>query len=697
MSISTQITVAATAETIIVTAPGALRGPMGDVTPEVTALVVRAELGASQAATSAGQASSSAAQAGDSAAEAASSAGSATGSAAAASSDAVSAEASKVAAGLSESAAEQSATEAAASASAAGRFIMVSSVAPTERTNNTPLQVADEWQDTVNNLRMSWTGSAWVALNSSAQQLEARLTDPNNPANGIGLIPASRYDMAVALANGMQRTISALPRTLWQLSPLVTNRPTPNDPSTWDWLPALQAMADAGGSWYIPDNNGAKAIYQTSRHIQVRFSRSLSIFGPVGKRPFVRIKPMAGFPDRNLIQQWSDSWYAAGETNPDERPADLTAYSGLIDRYLNIKDIELYVDSDSGGEITCLDLVSLQETSNLDGILFNGSTTSVKGWPIRIRSGGGAEVSMNGTAISNIVVYRGGWRGELKAIGSGSDIRVNGWVTSNTAHTESPFQIGIIGTVIRDLHCEAYSVGNPTFDITGSDVRIDVSPEFVIRDGQGDVVHVRDPAGTGSGKFGVSITGLRLYPQGGVSSNITNLSSINLYNDVSQPGAPITIPLAIDGFVPGLVVTASRAGATLIGPQGKPRVYDFTLGPKSKYIEYIPAGGNTGTAVVAGGTVVIADDSLKSGMVDINWSAGSVTGAVGADYFNNPQSGRITLFSSRNASETRRKARLYTDGGPAIFSNPVWDATAGTLTLTVLISFTNAKLAIQYV
>ena len=178
MSITTQITVAATAETIIITAPGALRGPMGDVTPEVTALVERAELGAEQASTSAGQAASSAAQAGDSAAESASSAGSAAGSAAAASEDAIAAEASKTAAGLSESAAEQSATDAAASASAAGRFIMVSATAPTQRTNNTPLQIADEWQDSVNNLRMSWTGSAWVALNSSAQGLEARLSAP---------------------------------------------------------------------------------------------------------------------------------------------------------------------------------------------------------------------------------------------------------------------------------------------------------------------------------------------------------------------------------------------------------------------------------------------------------------------------------------------------------------------------------------
>lgn len=55
MSISTQITVVATAEQIIVTAPGALRGPIGpagpegDVTPEVTQLVEDAQAAANEA------------------------------------------------------------------------------------------------------------------------------------------------------------------------------------------------------------------------------------------------------------------------------------------------------------------------------------------------------------------------------------------------------------------------------------------------------------------------------------------------------------------------------------------------------------------------------------------------------------------------------------------------------------------------
>lgn len=112
MSISTQITVAATAETIIITAPGALRGPMGDVTPEAQILVERAETAAAQSQSSAGQAASSAAQAGDSASQAANSASSAAQSAAAASD-------SETAAGVSASSAQDSASSATDSAAAA--------------------------------------------------------------------------------------------------------------------------------------------------------------------------------------------------------------------------------------------------------------------------------------------------------------------------------------------------------------------------------------------------------------------------------------------------------------------------------------------------------------------------------------------------------------------------------------------------
>lgn len=116
MSISTQITVVADAETIVVTAPGALRGPMGDVTPEVTALVERAEAAKDQAGVSAGQAAGSAAQAATDAASALDSKTSALSSAEQASASEIAAKDSEVAAAASESEAATSETNSAQSA-----------------------------------------------------------------------------------------------------------------------------------------------------------------------------------------------------------------------------------------------------------------------------------------------------------------------------------------------------------------------------------------------------------------------------------------------------------------------------------------------------------------------------------------------------------------------------------------------------
>lgn len=56
-----------------------------------------------------------------------------------------------------------------------GRWCGLRSLAPTTRINGTALQEGDEYQNTTDKLRYTWSGSAWVALNSSAQQLESRL------------------------------------------------------------------------------------------------------------------------------------------------------------------------------------------------------------------------------------------------------------------------------------------------------------------------------------------------------------------------------------------------------------------------------------------------------------------------------------------------------------------------------------------
>ena len=58
-----------------------------------------------------------------------------------------------------------------AAAQAVGRWVGAGPTAPTKRLDGTPLQQGDEWQNTTNNLRYNWAGSAWVPLNASVQDL----------------------------------------------------------------------------------------------------------------------------------------------------------------------------------------------------------------------------------------------------------------------------------------------------------------------------------------------------------------------------------------------------------------------------------------------------------------------------------------------------------------------------------------------
>lgn len=294
MSISTQITVAATAETIIITAPVALRGPMGDVTPAALILVERAETAAAQSQSSAGQAASSAAQAGESASQAGnsassaaqsaaaasdsesaagssassaqSSASSATDSASSASSSAGAAQTSAGEAQASVAAADQSATDAAQSATSAqedadataarvARFLAPSAVEPTQRDNGQPLQVGDQWPKITDGKVYSWTGLAWVALDSGAQQLEAELADPSQGAEKVAvynqLAPAFLKTTSDIL-NGIEVSISVfMDEPVW--------RAVRSFSGMKDAQPGIQLAIDVmnsnawGGSFFMPD------------------------------------------------------------------------------------------------------------------------------------------------------------------------------------------------------------------------------------------------------------------------------------------------------------------------------------------------------------------------------------------------------------------------------------------------------------
>ena len=118
-----------------------------------------------------------------------------------------------------------------------GRWCGVHVVPPTTRLDGSPLQDADEYQNRSNKLRYSWAGTAWVALNSSAQQLEERLASPH----GTGNIGHNQTPIAAAVGS-LAKVVAGLEVSLWQYDNYVTVKPDPLNHLTWDWTPAVRQM-----------------------------------------------------------------------------------------------------------------------------------------------------------------------------------------------------------------------------------------------------------------------------------------------------------------------------------------------------------------------------------------------------------------------------------------------------------------------
>lgn len=111
-----------------------------------------------------------------------------------------------------------------------------SATPPTTRLNGQPLQQSDEYGNTIDKLRYSWSGTSWVALNSSAQTLELALAS----VNGLGKLGFKRYQLD-AFTGSFADVSTSLDISIWEYKHLVTVKPDPNDFTTWNWAPALAA------------------------------------------------------------------------------------------------------------------------------------------------------------------------------------------------------------------------------------------------------------------------------------------------------------------------------------------------------------------------------------------------------------------------------------------------------------------------
>lgn len=106
---------------------------------------------------------------------------------------------------------------------------------PTTRNNGQPLEPGDETWNSTDKQPYWWNGTAWVALNSSTQQLEIALLLPSGPGKlGISRTPINAAQGTSALA------LTGLYVSVWEYKHLITSKPDPDDWTTWNWAPAIE-------------------------------------------------------------------------------------------------------------------------------------------------------------------------------------------------------------------------------------------------------------------------------------------------------------------------------------------------------------------------------------------------------------------------------------------------------------------------
>lgn len=98
---------------------------------------------------------------------------------------------------------------------ATARFCGVFPTAPSSRLDGSALQEADEYQNSVDKLRYSWTGSEWIALNADVQELEESLVSKVDGKKGAARLGYHGQNLAVSLQNrngaaGLKRFVQTL-------------------------------------------------------------------------------------------------------------------------------------------------------------------------------------------------------------------------------------------------------------------------------------------------------------------------------------------------------------------------------------------------------------------------------------------------------------------------------------------------------
>lgn len=95
--------------------------------------------------------------------------------------------------------------------------------------------------------------SDFASLGTAAFQDSTAFTTPSDLASAITASSSYSRSALSSSASTLKKMQDTTSLNIWedQFVSLVTNKPNPNDPNTWDWTPALQAMVDLAGPSFV--------------------------------------------------------------------------------------------------------------------------------------------------------------------------------------------------------------------------------------------------------------------------------------------------------------------------------------------------------------------------------------------------------------------------------------------------------------
>lgn len=100
----------------------------------------------------------------------------------------------------------------------------------------------------------TWADDSALLVDVGDQSLRDDLAKAGSAFSGSQIVGWSRLPLSAAISN-VEGFLSAQLVNVWEFVNLISDKPSPADPSTWDWTPALQAALDTGKSIRIPSGN----------------------------------------------------------------------------------------------------------------------------------------------------------------------------------------------------------------------------------------------------------------------------------------------------------------------------------------------------------------------------------------------------------------------------------------------------------